>query len=108
MSLTGRFTFRRTFSGKVVLQVEEEVRPIWQFWQEGARRRRWRNATLMDLTAVQLRPLMDLRSRPRFDWERLYRPRPEEPCVATPANDAWPRSSVEETPRVGQRLQVAA
>jgi len=108
MSLTGRFTFRRTFWGKIVLQVEEEVRPIWRFWQPDARRRRWRDATLMDLAAVELRPLMDLRSRPRFDWERLYQPRPEEPCVAAPANDARPRSSVEETARVSQRPQIAA
>ena len=107
MSLTGRFTFRRTFWGKIVLQVEDEVRPIWRFWQEGARRR-WRDATLMDLAAVQLRPLMDLRSRPRFDWERLYQPRPEEPRVVAPANDAWPRSFVEGTTRVSQRPQAAA
>ena len=108
MSLTGRFTFRRTFSGKVVLQVEDEVRPIWRFWQQGARRRRWRDATLMDLAAVQLRPLMDLRSRPRFGWERLYRPWLEEPRVAPPANDARLRSSAGETSTVSQRQQVAA
>jgi hypothetical protein len=108
MALTGRFTFRRTFWGKIVLQVEEEVRPIWRFWQQGARRRRWRDATLMDLAAVELRPLMDLRSRPRFDWERLYQPRQEEPRVRPPANDAWPRSSAEETARVSQRPQAAA
>ena len=40
MSLTGRFTFRRTLWGKIVLQVEEEVRPIWQFWRKDARRLR--------------------------------------------------------------------
>ncbi len=108
MSLTGRFTFRRTFWGKIVLQVEEEVRPIWRFWHQGARRRRWRDATLMDLAAVELRPLMDLRSRPRFDWERLYPPQQKEPRLAAPADDAWSQSPAEETVRLSQRPQVAA
>ncbi len=108
MSLTGRFTFRHTFWGKIVLQVEEEVRPIWRFWQQGARRRRWRDATLMDLAAVELRPLMDLRSRPRFDWERLYPPRWAEPPLSPLASEVRARSSREEAARTGQRPQVAA
>ncbi len=62
--LTGRFTFRRTFTGKIVLQVEEEVRTSWPLSRKRPFRRRWRNATLMDLTATQLRPLMDLRLKP--------------------------------------------
>jgi hypothetical protein len=61
--LTGRFTFRRTFTGKIVLQVEEEVRTSWPLSRKRPFRRRWRNATLMDLTATQLRPLMDLRMK---------------------------------------------
>ncbi len=108
MSLTGRFTFRRTFWGKIVLQVEEEVRPIWRFWHQGARRRRWRDAAVMDLAAVELRPLMDLRSRPRFDWERLYQPRQEEPHRTAPANDARPQSFAKETTRGSPRPQAAA
>jgi hypothetical protein len=108
MSLTGRFTFRRTFWGKIVLQVEDEVRPIWRFWQQGARRRRWRDATVMDLAAVELRPLMDLRSRPRFDWERLYQPRQEEPHGTAPANKARSQGSTGELVKADQRLQVAA
>lgn len=62
--LTGRFTFRRTFTGKIVLQVEEEVRASWPMSRKRPFRRRWRNATLMDLTATELRPLMNLRMRP--------------------------------------------
>ena len=119
MPLTGRFTFRRTLWGKIVLQVEEEVRPIWRFWRKDARRLRWRDATLMDLTQVELRPLMDLRFRPRLDWERLYSPRREEPLVtapprpqeprgSAPANDAWPHRPVEDAARSGQRPRVAA
>ena len=30
MALTGKFQFRKTFWGKVVLQVEEEVKPLWR------------------------------------------------------------------------------
>ena len=62
--LTGRFTFRRTFTGKIILQVEEEVRTSWPMSRKRAFRHRWRNATLMDLTATELRPLMDLRMKP--------------------------------------------
>jgi len=107
MSLTGRFTFRRTFRGKIVLQVEEEVRPIWRFWQRDAKRRRWRDASLMDLAAVELRPLMDLRSRPRFDWERLYQPRQKEPRTTAKANTARPQTAAEEMMR-GRQQQIAA
>jgi hypothetical protein len=31
MPLTGRFTLRRTIGGKIVLQVEEEVKRLWPF-----------------------------------------------------------------------------
>ena len=62
--LTGRFTFRRTLTGKIVLQVEENVRTLWPLSRKRPFRQRWRNATLMDLTATQLRPLMDLRMKP--------------------------------------------
>ncbi len=62
--LTGRFTFRRTLTGKIVLQVEEDVRTLWPLSHKRAFRRRWRDASLMDLTATQLRPLIDLRLKP--------------------------------------------
>ena len=61
--LTGRFTFRRTFTGKIILQIEE-VKPPWFMPRKRALQRRWRNATLMDLSATELRPLMDLRMKP--------------------------------------------
>ncbi len=93
MSLTGRFTFRRTLWGKIVLQVEEEVRPIWRFWRKDARRLRWRDATLMDLTQVKLRPLMDLRFRPRFDWVRVFSRCREVPSVSRPLWPVEPRGT---------------
>ena len=29
MGLTGKFKFRKTLWGKIVLQIEEEVKPFW-------------------------------------------------------------------------------
>jgi hypothetical protein len=76
MPLTGRFTFRCTMSGKIVLQVEEEVKRLWPFSRWHPTKRRWRDATLMDLAQPELRPLMDLRYKPGFAWARIYgRPR---------------------------------
>jgi hypothetical protein len=61
--LTGRFTFRRTLTGKIILQVEEEVRSVWPMSRKRPFRRRWRDASTIDLSATELRPLMDLRQR---------------------------------------------
>jgi hypothetical protein len=46
VALTGRFSFRKTFTGKCVLQLEEDVR-AW--WPRKRMKRRWRDANLMDL-----------------------------------------------------------
>jgi hypothetical protein len=62
MSLTGRFNFRRTFTGKVVLQVEEERRAVLS----SGFRKRWRDAKVLDLAAPTLRKLIDLRMRPHY------------------------------------------
>ena len=72
MPLTGRFNLRRTFGGKIVLQVEEEVRRFWPFSRRQPTKKRWRDATVMDLAQPELRPLMDLRYKPGFDWLRIY------------------------------------
>lgn len=72
MSLTGRFTLRRTIGGKIVLQVEEEVKRLWPFSRWHPTKRRWRDATIMDLAQSELRPLMDLRYKPGFEWLRIY------------------------------------
>src|SRR3954451_8031969 len=54
MALTGKYEFRKSFLGKIVLQVEEEQKqkPFWS--NSGASKRRWRDATLMDLAAPQM------------------------------------------------------
>lgn len=109
MPLTGRFTFRRTFWGKIVLQVEEDVRSLWCFWRKDARRLRWRDATLMDLAQVELRPLMDLRHRPLFPWERSSPPGGSRASVVRPANDTAPKLAAAESSSPGeQRAQAAA
>ena len=66
MALTGRFNLRKSFSGRIILQVEEEVESAWGFFSRKTRlRRRWRDAKPMDLPATELRGLMDLRNHPR-------------------------------------------
>ncbi len=69
MSLTGRFTFRRTWMGRIVLQVEEEVKG----WAQ-ARKRRWRDANMVDLAQPEMRALIDLRHRPQFMPQSYYAP----------------------------------
>jgi hypothetical protein len=67
MGLTGKFRFRKSFWGRIVLQVEEEVKPFWSRLRP--LKPRWRDATLMDLAAPELRPLIDMRSRPQFRFQ---------------------------------------
>src|SRR5215212_4778448 len=66
MGLTGKFRFRKTLWGKIVLQIEEEVKPFWSRSKPGALNRRWRDATLMDLAAPEMRTLIDMRFRPHL------------------------------------------
>ncbi|WP_230530722.1 hypothetical protein [Microvirga roseola] len=67
MALTGRFNLRKTFTGRIVLQVEEEARSFWSILTgKNKLHRRWRDATMMDLAAPELRALVDLRFRPRY------------------------------------------
>jgi len=76
MALTGRFNFRKTFTGRIVLQVEEEVRGFWSRMRGTNKlHRRWRDATMMDLAAPELRSLVDLRFRPRYS-PQAYEPSP--------------------------------
>ena len=72
MVLTGKFAFRKTVWGKVVLRVEEEVKPLWS--KSGALKRRWRDATLMDLAAPEMRTLIDLRFRPHLRSQTSFVP----------------------------------
>jgi hypothetical protein len=67
MALTGRFNLRRTFTGRMVLVVEEEVKTFWSHLSGNAKmRRRWRDAKVLDLAAPELRNLVDLRFRPSY------------------------------------------
>jgi hypothetical protein len=64
MPLTGRFNFRRTLTGRILLQVEED-QPVW--WsRNGKTRRHYRDANVMDLAKPEMRALIDLRSKPPF------------------------------------------
>lgn len=74
MALTGRFNLRKSFSGRIILQVEEEVKSAWSLFSKQPKfRRRWRDAKPMDLPATELRALMDLRNRPR-SFMQAYEP----------------------------------
>ncbi|WP_445503885.1 hypothetical protein [Microvirga sp. G4-2] len=88
MALTGRFNLRKSFSGRIILQVEEEVKSAWSLFSRQPKfRRRWRDAKPMDLPATELRALMDLRNRPRFAAQafeptQIVRPVPHPPEAA--------------------------
>jgi len=97
MALTGRFNLRKSFSGRIILQVEEEVTSAWGlFSQKPKFRRRWRDAKSMDLPATELRGLMDLRNRPQFmqAFEPTQVARPSahktDPIQSTVANSTLP------------------
>ena len=81
MALTGHFDFRRTITGQLRLWVEYDSTGFWDFLtRKKTYCRRWRNATIMDLTAPQLRHLMDMRftGSQRMPQERnAMRDRPE-------------------------------
>ena len=63
MALTGQYQFRKTFGGKLMLQVEEEVPTVWSWFGQRRTKKRWRDATLMDLSAPVLRMLLEWRFR---------------------------------------------
>ena len=62
MALTGKIDFRKSWFGRLVLLVEEDVKPLFG----RAPKRRWRSATPMDLAQPEMRILIDLRSRPQI------------------------------------------
>ena len=55
MPLTGRFTFRRSIGGRIILQVEEEYRSMWSLSRNRPLKKRWRDANLMDLAAPEVK-----------------------------------------------------
>ncbi|URD37478.1 hypothetical protein M6G65_02555 [Methylobacterium tardum] len=80
MSLTGRFWFRKSWTGRLILLAEEE-RPRW--FGRGAGKPRWRNAKLMDFAEPELRPLMTMEKHHRAGAAsaqvRTLRPVPSTP-----------------------------
>lgn len=64
--LTGRFWFRKTWTGKLVLLVEEET-PRW-LRRGGPTKLRWRDARLLDLAEAPMRTLMTLERTYRADY----------------------------------------
>jgi hypothetical protein len=65
MALTGRFNFRRSWFGRLVLEVEEEAKPLFGRDKKTVKHR-WRRATLIDLAQPEMRALIDLRFQPQF------------------------------------------
>ena len=93
MSLTGRFNFRRTWTGKIVLQVEDERRSMFG---KGFRKR-WRDANVLDLAAPALRRLIDLRLKPQYV--------PEAPAAAAPSVVDGMAAPIEVMPAVPARAE---
>ena len=73
MALTGRFNFRRSWFGKLVLEVEEETKPFFASEKKPVKHR-WRRATLIDLAQPEMRALIDLRFQPQFMARTSPRP----------------------------------
>jgi hypothetical protein len=79
VSLTGRFNFRKTWRGRLNLEIEEDVHSRW-----GGEKRRWRKARVADLAEPEMRALIDLRFRPQFAaFPRLADQPPAEGVVRT-------------------------
>jgi hypothetical protein len=91
MSLTGRFNFRRTWTGKIVLQVEDERRSLFG---KGFRKR-WRDGSVLDLASPALRRLIDLRLKPQYV--------PDAPAAVAPVEVEAPASALEALPTVPAR-----
>ena len=73
MALTGRFNFRRSLFGRLVLEVEEETKPLFGSDKKPVKHR-WRRATLIDLAQPEMRALIDLRFQPQFMARTSPRP----------------------------------
>ncbi|MDP4006000.1 hypothetical protein [Methylobacterium sp. NEAU K] len=91
--LTGRFWFRKTWTGKLVLLVEDE-RPRW-FSRGGLTKLRWRDARLLDLAEGPMRTLMTLERTYRAEYgsgpARVLQavvPPPKSGAIATPVGQA--------------------
>jgi hypothetical protein len=90
MALTGQYQFRKSFGGKLILQVEEEVPTVWSWFGTPRTKKRWRDASLMDLSAPALRLLLDWRFTPHVSMlaeraaERVYPAAARQPPPSMP------------------------
>jgi hypothetical protein len=105
MALTGKFRFRKTLWGKIVLQIEEEVKPFWSRSKPEALKQCWRDATLMDLAAPEVRPLIDMRFRPQFRFQSNFAP---ETTSAQRERNEVPAETGTAAPRPNGELRRAA
>jgi hypothetical protein len=87
MAITGRFNFRKTLTGKLVLQVETRRKPWWPFARAAAPGHVWRDATMKDLAAIELQPLLNLRGNPGYAPRSpvIFMMHPERPETAPTA-----------------------
>jgi hypothetical protein len=83
VELTGRFWFKRTWSGKLVLLVEERRPQRRLFRRTGDFTLRWREARFLDFAEPALSALVDLGRLQRADGGRARFARPQ--AVPTPA-----------------------
>jgi len=105
MALTGKFRFRKSLWGKIVLQIEEEVKPFWSRSNPEARKRRWRDATLMDLADPQMRFLIDMRFKPYLRFVSRHAP---EIALAHRARDEAPAEIATPAPLLSDELRPSA
>jgi hypothetical protein len=61
MALTGRFRYRKTPWGAIVLQLEHDRRIPWPLRRHGEFRQTWRNAKLSDLLQPEVRGILEIR-----------------------------------------------
>jgi hypothetical protein len=106
MSLTGRFNFRKTLTGKIILQVEEDRKSMFRIFGKRQSHRRWRDATTLDLAAPELRTLIDLRQKPHFVPQTYVAPQGP-PTSSTTISNETPASDSAPAPSAASALPIA-
>jgi hypothetical protein len=106
MSLTGRFNFRKTLTGKIILQVEEDRKSVFRIFGKRQSHRRWRDATTLDLAAPELRALIDLRQKPQFMAQHHAAPQGT-PAASAPVSDDPSAAGSPSTTSAASALPIA-
>ena len=105
MALTGKFRFRKSLWGKIVLQIEEEVKPFWSRSGIGGLKRHWRNATAMDLSTPEMHHLNEMRFNPYLRFVSRHAP---EIALAHRARDEAPAEIATPAPLLSDELRPSA